>query len=124
MSSPAIPHRKEDTIQFRVGEEVFKKGDPANCMYLILSGEVEIRLGDKVLEKVGHGSVFGEMGLIDHSPRAETAVAVSNGIMLRIEEKQFESLVKESPFFALKVLRTVVERIRRADALAGLDSGD
>jgi CRP-like cAMP-binding protein len=47
----------------------FAEGDKGDKMYVIRSGEVEIERDGKVVEKLSHGGIFGEMALIDGSPR-------------------------------------------------------
>jgi CRP/FNR family cyclic AMP-dependent transcriptional regulator len=117
MDAQGVPHQNEEARAFSKGQTIFLKGDLGNHMYVVLKGQVEIRIDDRVVDTVNPGQIFGEMGLIDGSPRAAAAVANSEGLMLEIDEKQFHRLVKESPDFALRVLRTVVERVRRANRL-------
>ena len=89
-------------------------------MYVVLDGQIEIRMGDRVVDIVNPGQFFGEMALIDDRPRSASAIARSKGSLLRIDSKQFLRLVHENPDFALKLLRVVVARVRRADTLGGL----
>lgn len=60
------------------------------------------------------GGIFGEMALIDGSPRAATARAKTACEVAPITEKSFLFLVHETPFFAIAVMRTLAERLRRA----------
>ena len=55
-----------------------RQGDPARELFIIQSGEVEIRLGNRVLETLPQYSIVGEMALIDSAPRSATAIAVSD----------------------------------------------
>jgi CRP/FNR family cyclic AMP-dependent transcriptional regulator len=50
---------------FKPGEVIFAEGDKGDKMYVIRSGEVEIERDGKVVEKLSHGGIFGEMALID-----------------------------------------------------------
>lgn len=109
-----ITHRDEYTRHFKKGDTIFLKGDLGNCMYIVIAGQVEIRLDDLVIDIVNPGGMFGEMGIIEKAPRAATAVASTPCSVLMIDEKHFLELVEEQPFFALKVLRTAMERVRKA----------
>ena len=55
--------------QFKAGEVVFAEGDKGDKMYVIRSGEVDILRGGHVVETLAPGGIFGEMALIDGSPR-------------------------------------------------------
>lgn len=90
------------------------QGDKGDKMYVIRSGEVEIERDGKVVEKLTDGDIFGEMALIDGSPRAATARAKTTCEVAPITEKTFLFLVHETPFFAIAVMRTLAERLRRS----------
>jgi len=55
---------------FKAGEVIFRQGDPARELFIVQSGEVEIRLGNRLLETLPQYSIFGEMALIDNAPRS------------------------------------------------------
>ncbi|MGC1712645.1 MAG: cyclic nucleotide-binding domain-containing protein [Methyloceanibacter sp.] len=99
--------------QFKAGEVVFAEGDEGDKMYVIRSGEVEILRDGHVVETLAPGGIFGEMALIDGSPRAATARAKTACDVAPITEKSFLFLVHETPFFAIAVMRTLAERLRR-----------
>ena len=99
--------------QFKPGDVVFAEGDKGDKMYVIRSGEVEILRDGHVVETLAPGGIFGEMALIDGSPRAATARAKTACELAPITEKSFLFLVHETPFFAIAVMRTLAERLRR-----------
>jgi CRP/FNR family transcriptional regulator, cyclic AMP receptor protein len=99
---------------FQPGEVIFAEGDKGDKMYVIRSGEVEIERGGKVVETLSSGGIFGEMALIDGSPRAATARATTICEVAPLTEKTFLFLVHETPFFAIAVMRTLAERLRRS----------
>ena len=96
------------------GEIIFSAGDKGENMYVIRSGEVE-RDG-KIVETLSAGGIFGEMALIDGSPRAATARANTACEVAPISERSFLFLVHETPFFAISVMRALAERLRRSPA--------
>jgi CRP/FNR family cyclic AMP-dependent transcriptional regulator len=100
---------------YRAGDVIFCEGDPADEMYVIKTGKVEIRLGGRVLDILPELSIFGEMALIDHSPRSATAVAATDVTVVPVAEKQFLLLVSRTPYFALNVMRVLVQRLRSAN---------
>jgi CRP/FNR family transcriptional regulator, cyclic AMP receptor protein len=107
----------EDVVTLKSGECLFSKGDPADRMYVVLSGELHVGDGNLIFERLSPGSMMGEMGLIDHAPRAATVTAQSDCTLAEIDEKRFLFLVQQTPSFALNVLRLLSQRLRRMDAL-------
>lgn len=101
-------------ISFAPGESIFCSGDASNNkMYAVSEGEIEIQLNGRVVEMIGPGGIFGEMGLIDNQPRSANALAKTAAKVVSIDERRFNFLVQNNPFFALQVMRTMTERIRR-----------
>jgi CRP/FNR family cyclic AMP-dependent transcriptional regulator len=74
--NPAELFRQEtDAVQLAPGDILFREGDKRDKMYVVLEGEMDVRLGDYVVETAREGALIGEMALIDDSPRAANAVA-------------------------------------------------
>ena len=100
------------TVRFGPGDVIFKAGDTPDKMYVVLSGEVEIQLKGTPIETVAKGDTFGEMALIDGSPRSATVVAKTACEVAAINKKTFVLLVDEMPYFALFVMGNMVNRLR------------
>jgi len=105
--------RDENFTRHRAGETIFSPGDRADRMFAIRAGEVEIVHGDRVLTTLGVGEVFGEMGLIEHGSRSALARARTDCEVVPIDDRRFLFLVQQTPHFALKLLRTLADRLRR-----------
>ncbi len=71
---------------FKAGEVIFRQGDAAEELFVIQSGTVEIRLGNRVLDTLPQLSIFGEMALIDSSPRSATAIAATDVTLVPVGE--------------------------------------
>ncbi|ELS30893.1 MULTISPECIES: cyclic nucleotide-binding domain-containing protein [Pseudanabaena] len=106
-----------DYTTFSAGDVVFHKGGVADRMYVIVEGEVEISIDGKILDTTGAGGIVGEMALIDASPRSATAIAKTECKLVPVDQKRFSFLVQQTPNFAINVMKIMVERIRRLDAL-------
>ena len=100
---------------FKAGEVIFIQGDDARELFIVQSGEVEIRLGNRLLETVCQYGIFGEMALIDAAPRSATAVAATDVKVVPIAEKQFLFLISNTPHFGLNMMRTMARRLRNAN---------
>jgi len=110
---------EENIVSLKSGEALFKKGDSGSSMYVVLSGELRIGDGNKIFEQLAAGGLVGEMGLIDHAPRAATVTALTDCTLAPIDEKRFLFLTQQTPSFALNVMRVLSQRLRRMDALVG-----
>ena len=96
------------------GEIIFSDGDSGNVMYGLLEGEVEISVNDRVLETIYQGDIFGEGALVHlDSKRASTAIAKTDCQLACMERKNFLFAVQQTPMFALEVMRSYSDRIRR-----------
>ncbi len=97
---------------YNAGDVIFQQGDKAEELYVIQSGTVEIRLGNRLLDTLPERSIFGEMALIDDAPRSATAIAATDVKLVPVGEKQFLFLVSRTPHFALNVMRALARRLR------------
>ena len=100
---------------FKQGEIIFREGDPATELYVIKSGRVDISTGNRLLATLDDNGIFGEMALIDKTPRSATVTAATDVELVPVNEKQFLFLVSQTPFFALKVTRVLAGRLRIAN---------
>ena len=112
--------RNQPVESFPAEAVIFQQGDPRTAMYVVNEGEVEIRIGGKLLEVVGPHEIFGEMAMVDGQPRTASAVARTACKLVLIDQKRFEFLIRETPYFAIEVMRVLVDRLRRVDQLIGV----
>ena len=103
----------------KAGGVIFREGDEAHELFVIKSGEVRIQLGNRTLAELSANDVFGEMALIDSEPRSATALAVTDVELVAVSEKQFLFLVSQTPYFALKVMRVLAQRLRATNKTFG-----
>jgi CRP-like cAMP-binding protein len=104
---------------FDAGAVIFEAGTAGKTMYVVIEGEVDLKLrDDRLIATVGPGEVFGEMALIDDKPRSATAIARDGVRVAPIDEKRFTYLVQNTPYFALEVMRTMAYRVRRMNELS------
>ncbi len=105
--------KSEEHHVFLPNQVIFREGDSGNAMYIIADGEVNISVGDKVLEVLKVGDIFGEMALIEDRPRSATATARSACSLTLVTREHFLQLVQRTPAFALQVMRVLTARLRR-----------
>ena len=98
------------------GEVIFREYDMGAEMYVVLDGQVELRIGDRVVETLGPGEPFGEMALIDQAPRTATALAKTDCRLAVIPEKRFLFMIQTTPHFALRLMKVMADRLRKMNA--------
>lgn len=91
---------------------VVRRGRPGDCMYFIVSGEVEVRLEPKPV-RLGAGSFFGEFALLDSSPRTATVVTSQPSTFLILEVYDFHAFTAQHPELAEAIEK---EAKRRRDS--------
>lgn len=117
MTTINLFNNAKDFVIVPAGQAIFEKGGIADFMYVIIEGEVDISVDNKFLDTTGTGGIVGEMALIDSRPRSATAIAKTECKLVPIDQKQFTFLVQQTPNFAINVMKIMVERIRKLDAL-------
>lgn len=99
---------------------IVKQGDCGNSMYLILEGELRVRLNmggkETILATMGVGEFFGDISLFDGGPRSADVVANTDSLLLKISSSALDELAREAPELATPFLRaigrTLTARIR------------
>jgi len=100
---------------FQKGEIIFSEYEPGDAFYLIQSGRVQIVkvMGDieKTIDVLQPSEVFGEMAILEDSPRSATAIAIDQVKVLEFNRANFEVLMMGNPQIALKLLKLFSKRI-------------
>lgn len=106
-----------ELLTFDDGEVLFHEGDPADCAYVIMSGEIEILAktdaGEVVVGTLSEHQLFGELAVLTNEPRTATLRAKGRLETLRITDEMFLKLVTENPEVALDVMRQLSEKLAR-----------
>jgi CRP/FNR family cyclic AMP-dependent transcriptional regulator len=107
--------------KYRRSEVIFEEGSTGSEMYLIHSGRVLLSVRQNETQQVplvvlNPGDFFGEMALVDDSPRSTTASAVEDNTELIIMDRaRFLFMVRQQPEFALSLMHTLCQRLRDMD---------
>ena len=101
----------------RGGETLFRRGDPGDAAYVVISGRlravIEAESGERVLNEMGAGETVGEMALLAADARSATVYAVRDAQLARISREAFERLTARHPAALRRIAGFVVERLRR-----------
>jgi len=100
---------------YQAGEMIFSEFEPGDNFYLIQSGRVQLvkLVGDyeKTLDILQPSEMFGEMAILENSPRSATAIALDTVTVLEFNSQNFEVLMLGNPQIALKLLKMFCKRI-------------
>ena len=104
---------------FKAGSVLFEEGQAGDFMYVVASGEVEIRRkvgeSDRVLAVLPPGDFFGEMAILNSRPRSATAVVRVDSRLVVIEGKTFEAMLRARPEIALRIIKALALRLEGAN---------
>lgn len=118
--SKAAQHLR--TVLYPAGEIIFEQGDAGSCLYLILAGTVRISIRGRegrqeTLIVIGESDFFGEMALIDRSPRSATATAVEPCMLAALDVEGLNDLMSVAPAdLSMNFIHAIVSRLRRSNA--------
>lgn len=102
----------QTTVRYDRGAAIVKEGQIGVLMYVVLEGRLAVSIQGKLVERIGPGGVFGEMALVDRTPRLATVTAETPCALLAIARNTFLDLIRASPDFAVSLLGAVGERAR------------
>jgi CRP/FNR family transcriptional regulator, cyclic AMP receptor protein len=114
--------KKSRILKFNKQEQIIKKGDEEQKMYVILKGSVEIVINDGVksltLATLFKNDFFGEISLINNTPRSADVFATTKTIVTYIANmEELDIFLEKNPFFARKMVKILTERLSKTDEI-------
>lgn len=109
---------------FPRGTTVIAAGDTTDSLYVVISGRLKVMMSDDegrevILTMLGPNEYFGEMGLIDDSPRSASVIALEACELLALSKRDFRNCLAENFEMTMTVMRGLVKRLREADGKIG-----
>jgi CRP/FNR family transcriptional regulator, cyclic AMP receptor protein len=95
-------------------EEIFAEGESGDALYLVLDGRVRVHRQDRVIAELGERECFGEMAILDASPRSATVTALADTNLLKISREDFQEIMAEKPEIANGIIKVLSRRLRNA----------
>ncbi len=107
--------------RFSSNQVIFHHGDPGGLLYIVSKGKVKISYStqdgqEALLAILGAGDFFGELALLDDSPRSATAESIESTEAMTLHREDFRHYLASNPDFALHVLQTLARHIRRLNS--------
>jgi CRP-like cAMP-binding protein len=109
-----------ELIEAKPFQQIVRHGTPGDAMFLILQGEVRVRMmvegKESIIATLNSGDFFGEIALFDHGPRSADVITNTEAILLRFAAAAFEKVTRSEPELAAPFLlamgKTLASRIR------------
>jgi HEAT repeat protein len=112
-----VPLARSAEVEHRVaGTLVFRGGDPGDALYFVIDGRVRVLSAGRAPIELGEGEVFGEMSVLDSSPRSADVEVTDDATLLRIEQEDFYDVLRETAELAEGVIHVLVRRLRAISA--------
>ena len=110
------PLMQEEEVE--QGTVIFEENEPGDCMYIILSGQIQIHKGKTNLAVLQEKEVFGELSLLDAETRSATATAKTDCILFKIDQEPFYELIDTRPEVARGFIKILCNRLRQLNEKA------
>lgn len=101
---------------FVPGDVLIRQGDGNDKLFIILEGEVEVRISGNKVATLKAGDLFGELSLLDKEPASGDVVGTVPGSFVTLDERRFVVVSQQNPFFTLALLRAVGAKLRAMNA--------
>lgn len=109
-----LPLNVPETEEYRVGNIIVRQRESGKAFYVLEKGAVEVVKDDVVLNVLMYpGTIFGELSAILDKPRTSTVRARMPTTVTRYEVPDLETLVREYPDIAVKMMETLARRLER-----------
>ena len=105
----------KDVEEYRAGTVIFSERDPAEVMYVVISGEIGLTLHGEPLGAEGEGGIIGEMAMINSSSCGATATALNEVRLARLDRDQLKVFIDKNTEFALHAMAVMANRLRAVD---------
>jgi CRP/FNR family cyclic AMP-dependent transcriptional regulator len=106
-----------DEVDLPDGKTIIREGDRGREFFVVAAGNLRVTRNGRKLRDLGPGDWAGEIALISDVPRTATVVTTSPSHLLVLTDRQFRQLIEQSPSIAMRVLRSLTERLRTSSQI-------
>ncbi len=96
------------------GEEIVAEGEVGDALYIVLEGKVRVHRKEKNIAELGQRECFGEMAILDASPRSASVTAVSDVSLLKISREDFQEIMTDKHAISQGIIKVLTRRLRNA----------
>ena len=96
----------------QTGDEIIREGEIGDSLYIIVDGKVEVVDDNRVLNQLGARAVFGELSMLDSSPRTATIRAIEETSLLRLDQTSFYEIMSDYVEVAMGTIQLLTRNLR------------
>jgi CRP/FNR family transcriptional regulator len=100
-------------IEVDSGKVLYRENDPADGLYLVISGAIAAKRGDEVIDRIGPNGSFGIWAFFDDQPRLTSAVAIERSRLLFVSREDFYDVLADHVDIVQNILKQLVHRLRQ-----------
>lgn len=104
-------------VEYDKDSVIMKQGELGTLMYIIVRGEVEVIIDDKVVTTLGEKSIFGELAALDPEPRSAAIKTTEDTLVFKIESTVMYNLISEYIDVAKGIIKILCQRVRQNSSL-------
>lgn len=101
-----------EELSFPAKHTIFTQGEEGRSLYVLVSGQVRVHIGDRELAQLEQGACFGEMAVFDAEPRSASITTLEPCTCLMLTQQQLYEAIEELPGIAVNIIRLLSRRTR------------
>jgi CRP/FNR family transcriptional regulator, cyclic AMP receptor protein len=113
-----------EELSFPAKHSIFTQGQEGRSLYIVVSGQVRVHIGNQELAQLGPGTCFGEMSLFDAEPRSASVTSLAPSECLVLTQQQLYEAIEETPGIAVNIIRLLSRRIRELNQKLNAQTAD
>ena len=99
-------------VEIFQGDRIYEEDDPADALYIVVEGKVELQADGRRISEVGPGEAFGTWSLVDDSRRGQRAECVEDGLALALSRDEFYDIAAGDLTLLKELVRVLAKRLR------------
>jgi len=105
-----------EVVRYPANRTVVRQGARGDSFFVIADGTATVKKGTRSIGTLGPGDFFGEMALLDGSPRSASVVATEPLVTVRLTRSEFSKAIDDNPEIARGIMAELAARVRRLEA--------
>jgi CRP/FNR family cyclic AMP-dependent transcriptional regulator len=108
-------------LRYGEGRSIIAEGTMGDSFFVVLDGRARVVRGasGRTIHRLGPGDFFGELAMIDGSPRSASVITVTPSVLARLSRTAFLDVVRAEPNIGIRVMEVLVRRLRELERSAG-----